>query len=240
MIDWALNKIICGDCLRELKRLPDACVQVVFADPPFNLKKNYKGYYDNLEVQDYVLWCKQWIGALVRITKPSGSILLHNIPKWLSYYAAYLNDTAYFRHWITWEAPTAPMGKTLQPAHYGILFYTKTNKSKIYELRHPHKRGRDGRLLKDYGGKKSILHPFGPLISDIWTDIHRIRHSKFRDSHPCQLPVILLERLLLMTTDEGDIVLDPFIGTGTTAIAAKKLNRRYIGIEHSNTYVNIA
>ncbi len=96
------------------------------------------------------------------------------------------------------------------------------------------------RLLADYGGKKKQIHPFGTLLSDVWTDIHRIRHSTRRDIHPCQLPVHLLERLILMATDEGDIVLDPFLGTGTTAIAAKKMGRRYIGIELDNDYVEIA
>jgi len=95
-------------------------------------------------------------------------------------------------------------------------------------------------LLKDYGGKKHLIHPFGTLVSDVWTDIHRIRHSKRRDEHPCQLPVHLLERLILMTTDVGDTVLDPFIGTGTFAIAAKRLGRKYIGIDIDDKYVAIS
>lgn len=84
------------------------------------------------------------------------------------------------------------------------------------------------------------MHPFGMLVSDVWTDIHRIRHNKRRDPHPCQLPIHLLERLILMTTDEGDLVLDPFLGTGTTAIAAKRLSRHYIGIELDPLYAQVA
>lgn len=95
-------------------------------------------------------------------------------------------------------------------------------------------------ILQDYGGKKAQMHQFGPLVSDVWTDIHRIRHKKRRDEHPCQLPMHLLERLLLMSSDEGDIILDPFIGTGTTAIAAKKLGRQFIGIDIDPKYVEIA
>jgi site-specific DNA-methyltransferase (adenine-specific) len=179
---------------------------------------------------------------MVRVTKPTGSIFLHNIPKWLTFYATYLNKYAHFKHWISWDAPTAPMGKSLQPAHYGILFYTKEAKgAKIYELRHPHKRDRkQGYLWKDYGGKKDGLHPFGPLISDVWTDIHRIKHNNKRDPHPCQLPIHLMDRLILLTTDEEDIVLDPFSGTGTTAIAAKRLGRKYIGFELDEQYVEIS
>ena len=237
-----LNKIIQGDCLDLFKNIPDNSIEMTFADPPFNLKKKYNSYKDSLEFKEYISWCEKWISEMVRVTKPSGSIFVHNIPKWLTYFAEILNEKADFKHWISWDAPTAPMGKTLQPSHYGILFYAKNQKElKFYEVRYPHKRDRKtGYLLKDYGGKKALLHPFGPLVSDVWTDIHRIKHNKNRDPHPCQLPIHLLERLILMTTDENDVILDPFMGTGTTAIAAKHLGRKYVGFELDQNYVKIA
>jgi site-specific DNA-methyltransferase (adenine-specific) len=242
MIDKYLNKILQGDCLELFKNIPDNSIDMAFADPPFNLQKKYTSYKDNLEFQEYLDWCERWIAEMVRVTKPTGSIFLHNIPKWLTFYATYLNKFAHFKHWISWDAPTAPMGKSLQPAHYGILFYTQGAKgAKIYELRHPHKRDRkQGYLWKDYGGKKDSLHPFGPLVSDVWTDIHRIKHNSKRDPHPCQLPLHLLDRLILLTTDENDIVLDPFSGTGTTAISAKRLGRQYIGFELDAKYAGIS
>ena len=238
MIENNINKIITGNCLELLKEIPNESVDMTFADPPFNLKKKYTNYHDSLEFKEYLDWCDKWIYEMVRITKPTGSIFIHNIPKWLSYYGKFLNEYANFKHWISWNAPTAPMGKSLQPAHYGILFYVKDIKqAKIYELRMPHERERKSSYLrKDYGGKKAGIHPYGPLVSDVWTDIHRIKHNKYRDEHPCQLPIHLLERLILMVTDEGDIVLDPFMGTGTTAIAAKKLGRKYIGFDLNEEY----
>jgi len=241
MIEKFLNKIIQGDCLSLLQQVPDNSVDMTFADPPFNLKKGYNSYKDSLKLQEYLDWCQTWIAEMVRITKPTGSIFVHNIPKWLIYYASFLNKQADFKHWISWDTPTAPMGKSLQPGHYGILFYAKDAKQlKYYEIRHPHKRTRKTKILaKDYGGKKSMLHPFGPLVSDVWTDIHRIKHNKFRDEHPCQLPIHLLERIILMSTNENDIVLDPFNGTGTTAIAAKRLGRQYIGFDLDEEYVRI-
>jgi site-specific DNA-methyltransferase (adenine-specific) len=135
-----------------------------------------------------------------------------------------------------------PLGKTLLPAHYGILFYTKEPKGfKFYEIRAPHNRCRIcNSYTKDYGGKKDQMHSFGALVSDVWTDIHRIRHSVRRDGHPCQLPIPLLERIVLMSTDPGDVVLDPFLGTGTTAIAAKTLGRHFVGIDIDPEYAKIA
>lgn len=241
MDNW-LDKIIIDDCLRVLKELPDNSIDVCFADPPFNLDKKYSSYRDSKSLDEYLAWCEQWLVELVRVTKPTGSILVHNIPKWLTYYAGILNRHAYFRHWIAWDAMSTPLGKTLLPAHYGILFYSKEHKgTKFYEIRAPHKKCREcDAYIKDYGGKKDQMHPFGYLVSDVWTDIHRIRHSSRRDEHPCQLPVHLLERLILMTTDENDVVLDPFLGTGTTAIAAKRLNRHFIGIELDPFYGEIS
>lgn len=241
MIDKYLNKIALGDCLQLFRSIPDNSIDITFADPPFNLKKKYNGYKDSLEFQEYLSWCKEWINEMVRITKPTGSIFIHNIPKWLTYYTAFLNELADFKHWISWDAPSGPMGKTLQPSHYGILYYAKDIKqNRFFEIRYPHKRCRKcGYLLKDYGGKKAGLHPLGPLVSDVWTDIHRIKHNKYRDEHPCQLPIHLLERIILMSTDENDIVLDPFVGTGTTVLAAKKLGRQYIGFDIDKKYVEI-
>jgi hypothetical protein len=79
----------------------------------------------------------------------------------------------------------------------------------------------------------------GPLVSDVWTDIHRCKHKKYRNEHPCQLPVALIERLILLCTDEGDSVFDCFLGTGTTAVAAKRLGRNYLGMEINDEYSKI-
>lgn len=240
MIEEYLNKIVQGDCLEIMRKIPDNSVDVTFADPPFNLKKKYNTYYDKHDVGEYLSWCKKWLTDMVRITKPAGSIFVHNVPKWLMYFGCYLNEIATFRHWIAWDAMGSPLGKTLLPNHYGILYYVKSDEFKFYDIRMLHKRCRNCHyILQDYGGKKSQLHQFGPLVSDVWIDIHRIRHKKRRDEHPCQLPIHLLERLLLMSSDEGDIVLDPFVGTGTTAIAAKKLGRKFIGIDIDPKYVEI-
>jgi len=236
-----INQIILGDCLEIMKQIPDNSVDMTFCDPPYNLKKSYEHYEDDKETRDYLAWCREWLHEMVRITRPTGSIFVINIPKWMTYFASYLNEKAYFKHWIAWDAMGAPLGKTLLPNHYGILWYVKSKDFKFYDMRGPHLRCRVCKeLLADYGGKKDLIHPFGTLVSDIWTDIHRYKHNVRRDEHPCQLPVHLLERLILMTTDEGDIVLDPMVGTGTTCVAAKRLGRRYIGIDVDQKYVEMA
>lgn len=237
-----IDTVTTGDCLEVMHKIEDNSVDMSFADPPFNLEKKYTSYKDQKPDKQYLNWCSNWLHELVRVTKPTGSIFVHNIPKWLTYFADILNEIAYFRHWIAWDAMSNPLGKTLLPAHYGILFYTKQpNGFKFYEIRAPHKRCRVcNSYVKDYGGKKDQMHSFGSLVSDVWTDIHRIRHSVRRDEHPCQLPLPILERIVLMSTDPGDVVLDPFLGTGTTAIAAKTLGRHFVGIDVDPKYSKIA
>jgi len=236
-----INQIICGDAIEIMRKIPNSSIDMTFADPPFNLNKKYGNYRDTKGEKEYIQWSEKWLAEMVRITKPTGSIFVHNIPKWLIHFANHLNKIAFFKHWIAWDSMGAPLGKTLLPSHYGILFYTKNQKGfKFNELRSPHKKcPHCGEMIKDYGGKKNQINPYGTLLSDVWSDIHRIRHGSRRDKHPCQLPEPLLERLILMTTNEGDVVLDPFIGAGTTVLAAKRLGRNFIGIDIDPQYKSI-
>ena len=237
-----LGKVHNMDCVDLMRSMPSDSMDMIFADPPFNLNKRYSSYKDNLPFNEYMAWTEEWLTEACRILKSDGSIFVYNIPRLLTYTSAILNELAEFRHWIAWNSNGQPLGKTLQPAHYGILFYTKDRNSKFYDVRAPHKTCRIcNSYLKDYGGKEHLRHEFGYQISDVWDDIHRVRHrSKRIDSHPCQLPIHLIERMILMTTDEGDIVFDPFCGGGSAAVASKQLGRRYIGVDIDQGYCDAA
>ena len=233
-----IGKVNLGDCVALMESLPAESAQLVFADPPFNLNKKYGKYKDNLPFDRYMSWTKEWITAAVNLLKPDGTLMLYNIPKLLTHSAPILNELCEFKHWIAWNSGGKPLGKTMQPAHYGILYYMKTERGKFYDVRAPHKQCRKCQAFtKDYGGKEHMRHPFGTQISDVWDDIHRVRHASKRISdHPCQLPVHLIERIILVTTDENDIVVDPFCGGGSAAVAAKQMGRRYIGAELDPVY----
>jgi DNA modification methylase len=235
-----LNVIHQGDTLEILKQYPDNSIDLVFADPPYNLDKEYGVYEDELDDKKYISWCNEWLEEYVRILKPTGSLFVLNLPRWSMCHAEYLNKRLYFQNWIAWDALSEPRGK-LMPAHYGLLFYTKhptnftfnyhqvgTLDARKYCLRASciKKRKEEGIDDKDY-------------LNDIWWDIHRIKHQRDRDYHPCQLPDALMERIILLSTNEGDVVLDTFIGTGTTAIVAAKHGRNYVGIDIDEQYVKI-
>lgn len=127
------------------------------------------------------------------------------------------------------------------PSHYALLFYTKHptnftfNYNRVAETDAPTFCLRSS-CIKER--KKQGIDPKVP-ITDIWWDIHRIKHKKERDPHPCQLPEKLMERIILLSTNEGDIVLDGLCGTGTTPIVAAKLRRKYIAIDIDENYVEI-
>ena len=241
-LEYPNYAVINSDCIDVMDSLPERSAQLVFADPPFNLNKNYNSYKDNIPFDEYFEWTRKWIESSLRILRDDGSLLIYNIPRLLIHTTSILNELAHFRHWIAWNSTGKPLGKTLQPAHYGILFYTKTKQSKFFDVRAPHKTCRKCKsFLKDYGGKEHLRHPFGYQISDVWDDIHRIRHASKRiESHPCQLPVHLIERAILMSTDPGDLVFDPFCGGGSGAVAAKQLGRDFIGAEIDPHYRDVS
>ena len=244
-----LDQIHQDDSLEFMSRLPGGCTDLVFADPPYNLQKDYSNYSDDQEDERYLLWCREWLAEYERILKPGGAMMVLNLPKWGIYHARELSQHLHLRNWIVWDAHSEPKGR-INPAHYTLLYFTKGPAPRVFNYASP-------------GGKKEfdipppVAHIYcrrpqcrnkrkrnqfddtAPL-TDIWTDIHRLRHRRDRDQHPCQLPEALMDRIIELTTMPGDIVLDAFGGAGTTALSARKLGRRFICIEIDKEYVGLA
>jgi site-specific DNA-methyltransferase (adenine-specific) len=234
------NVVHHGDALEVLREYPDNSIDLVFADPPYNLDKTYNIYEDEQEQEAYLAWCNAWLQEYIRILKPTGSLYLLNLPRWSMYHAAFLNQHLYFQNWIVWNALSEPRGK-LMPAHYSLLFYTKSptnftfNYDQVREIEPYHY------CLRASCVRKRRLMGINDkgMLTDIWSDVHRLKHRRDRDYHPCQLPDALMERIIRLSTNEGDIVLDALAGTGTTAVAAARLGRRYVAIEIDQKYVQI-
>ncbi|HMF57308.1 MAG TPA: site-specific DNA-methyltransferase [Pyrinomonadaceae bacterium] len=248
-----LNKVYQGDCISFLERVstlyPRELFDLVFADPPYNLKKGYDQYEDALAEQHYIEWCNRWLDGMARTLKPGGSLFVLNLPKWAIHHAAYLNRHLEFRHWITWDALSDPRGK-LMPAHYALLYYTKPGASPVFKYSNDRGIKSDQCVMppdsSEYCLRASCVKKRKRLgddkrdeLSDVWFGIHRIKHKRDRDAHPCQLPEKLMERIILLTTNRGELVFDPFCGAGTTALAARKLDRNFITIDLDPNYVRI-
>lgn len=223
------------DCIRVMNSLPNESVDLIFADPPFNLNKSYEsGINDKLSKEDYLSWTENWVRCCVDLLKEGGSLFIWNLPMWSTYIADILNKHLSFRHWIAVDVKyRLPIKNKLYPSHYALLYYTKGKKPNVFNAeRKPLDICRHcGGDIRDYGGYKNQLNLNGINLTDVWNDIAPVRHSKYKTRSSNELPIKLLERVISMTTNEGDTVFDPFGGSGTTFIASEILNRKWIGCE---------
>jgi site-specific DNA-methyltransferase (adenine-specific) len=232
-----LGALFAGDCMDVLPALAEASVNTVFADPPFNLGKEYGNSTDDKKPDDtYLEWCKAWISECVRILKPGGSLFIYNLPKWNILLGPYLASLEMdFRHWIAIEMSAClPISGRLHPSHYSLLYYTKGKPNTFRRIRTPVQTCRHcGKEVKDYGGHRDALNPNGITLKDVWTDIPPVRHWKFKSKkrRANALSTKLLDRVVEMSTVQGDLVLDPFGGSGTTFSVCEDKGRRWIGIE---------
>jgi len=231
-----LGKVYQADCMEFLGALKTASVHTIFADPPFNLKKHYgkNGNGDDLPAEKYLAWSRQWISESVRVLAPGGALFIYNLPKWLIEYGCYLNSMAEmnFKHWIAVDkAHSLPIPNRLSPSHYGMLYYIKGPKPRVFNrdaVRTPIQKCRHcGKDVKDYGGHKKYLNPKGLNLTDVWDDVPPVRHRKYKNRPANELAPIILERVIKLTTNPGDLICDPFAGGGVTAYVAERLNRRW-------------
>lgn len=246
-----------GDCLDLFKSVPDGSIDLVFADPPFNIGYNYDVYDDRRAEGDYLNWSRKWGAEVVRALKPDGTF-------WLAIgdeYAAELKVLFHrelglsFRSWVIWYYTFGVnCAKKFSRSHAHLLYFTKSDKE--FTFRDEAIRVPSARQLI-YADKRS--NPKGRLPDDTWI----LRPQQIPESfsaeedtwfvsrvcgtfkerkgwHGCQMPEKILGRIINACSHEGETVLDPFAGSGTTLAVAKKLNRRYLGFELSPEYAGRA
>ncbi|MBI5156812.1 MAG: site-specific DNA-methyltransferase [Acidimicrobiia bacterium] len=239
VLETPLGKLYRGDCLDLLAAMETASVDLVFADPPFNLKKDYgEGINDALADDDYLAWCHKWLAECVRVIADGGSIFVYNLPRWnveLGHYLTELGMT--FRHWIAIDIKMSlPIPGRLYPSHYSLLYYSNGKPKRFERPRVPIPTCRHcGGDIKDYGGHRNKLNPDGLNLTDVWVDIPPVRHRGLKRRGANELSERLLERVLTIASAEGDLVFDPFGGSGTTYAAAERMHRHWIGIELGDT-----
>jgi site-specific DNA-methyltransferase (adenine-specific) len=232
-----LGALFRGDVLKVLPAFADKCVDTVFADPPFNLGKQYGSKVnDQRDDAEYLDWCHRWINECVRILKPGGAFFLYNLPKWnipLGYFLGTLGME--FRHWIAISIKLLlPIPGRLYPAHYSLLYYTKGKPKTFRRIRTPIETCRHcGGEIRDYGGHRDAMNDKGVNLMDVWTDIPPVRHWKFKSKKRTAnaLSSKLLDRVVEMSTHENEVVLDPFGGSGTTYAVCERKKRRWVGID---------
>ena len=234
-----VNRIICGDCIEILSKIEAPFADLIFADPPFNIGYKYDKYYDKVKGKNYIAWTKDWMGACKNVLRPEGS-----------FYIAIGDDYAanikiigdelglVMRNWIIWYYTFGQQTKSKFARSHTHIFYFVNDKKNFTFNDRAVRVPSDRQLI--YNDKRA--NPAGKMPDDVWTQFSRVCGTfKERTSwHPCQMPESLLNRIISVSSNPGECVFDPFIGSGTTAVSAYQLNRKYSGIDISNDYVKNA
>jgi DNA modification methylase len=261
----AINKLILGDCLEVLKTIDSETIDLIYIDPPFFSNRTYeviwgdKGEIRSFEdrfsggIEHYIAWLKERIQEMHRILKPTGSIFVHCDWHADAYIRVYILDkvfgTSNFRNELIWgyKRPSAPKQKQLSRLHDNIFWYSKSA-TWIFNgdaIRVPYadssisRAGYVANASKMTDGGNVELKEGGKLPED-WWDIPMLKgNSKEWIGYPTQKPEKLLERIIQMSSNEDDLVLDCFVGGGTTIAVADKLSRNWIGIDQSVNAVKV-
>ena len=232
-----LNKIYSGDCIELMKTLPDKSIDLVFADPPFNIGIKYDVHNDNMSYQEYYDWSEQWITETYRLLKDNGTIYVAIGDEFAAEINILFKKTGfYFRNWIIWYYTFGQsQEKKFNRAHSNILYFTKDKK--VFTFNDKDIRIPSARQLV-YNDKRA--NPIGKIPDDVWQFSRVCGTFKERiGKHPCQMPENLLELIIKTSSNEGDLILDPFGGTGTTSAVVKKLARNFITMEISKEYYDV-
>lgn len=225
---------ICGDAIEEMKKIPDNSIHLIVTDPPYNLNKDYGNNTDNLEFNDYLEFSRQWLKEAKRVLTDDGSIYVFMGMKYISYIYSILEQelSMTFNSWITWYY-TQGIGKTkgFSPRHDDILLFTKSPKKFVFNLD-------DIRIPQKY--YRSVNNMRGANPGNVWEFSHMHYCNKNRKKHPTQKPEGLFERMILASSNEGDMILDPFVGSGTALRVCQQTNRNGIGIDINPEYIDMA
>lgn len=241
--------LIMGDVLEELGRMNSESVDMVFADPPFNIGLSYGESGESADRRskaEYEKWCRAWIYEGFRVLRPTGTFYLMTINKHLAFILPAMADRGVFVNLVQWKNVAAGNNKRSFWSYFQpIAVYGKTDgytfNPGAQELPTRFDRWNRDERPKGYN-----------FMPDFWPDIPfvyagSISHPEAilepgtnKKAHPAQMPVSLPGRAILFSTVEGDIILDPFSGSGSTGVAAVRLNRRFIGIEREPKYIELA
>lgn len=250
-MEW--DQVLVGDTLVEMSKLPAGSVDLVFADPPFNIGYEYDVYHDRRAKDDYLTWADKWLAGAVRLLTPHGSLFLAIGDEFVAEHKVRLDALGLtMRNWIVWHYTFGVnCSKKFNRSHAHILYYTRHPQTFTFNadgIRVPSAR------QTTYADRRA--NPRGKLPDDTWVlrpqeegkhfrpdsdtwYVSRVCGTfKERTGHPCQMPEAVLERIVRVASNPGDRVFDPFAGSGTTLAVAKKLGRTFLGVELSEQYAD--
>ena len=238
------HTIIYGDALKALKTLPANSVDLIFADPPYNIGKNFNGHIEKWATEEsYLKWCYEWLDLCIQKLKPNGSFYVMTATQFMPFFDIYLRKEMTILSRLIWSYDSSGVQAK---KHYGsmyepILFCVKDKNNYTFNAADILVEAKTGakRKLIDYRKAVPTIYNSEKVPGNVW-EIPRVRYRMDEyEKHPTQKPIALLERIIKASSNEGDIVLDPFSGTFTTCFVAKALKRNSIGVEIQDEYIKI-
>jgi site-specific DNA-methyltransferase (adenine-specific) len=235
-----LNKILNEDMLKGIDRVPNNFVDLIVTDPPYCLGKDYGNNSDKLKPKDYLEWSKKWIDAVIPKLKNTGSFYIFLTWQHSPEIFSYMKTRMIMMNEIIWDRKVPSMGgstRKFSSVHDNIGFFVKTKNYyfDIDAVRIPYDaETKKARTRSIFVGKKWLEIGYNP--KDLWSVTRIHAEDPERENHPTQKPLEIIERIIKASCPEQGVVLDPFMGSGTTAVACIKLNRNYIGFEINPDY----
>ncbi|MET3117637.1 site-specific DNA-methyltransferase (adenine-specific) [Undibacterium sp. GrIS 1.8] len=234
------NQIFCEDALIGLARIPDASVDLLLADPPYGLGKDYGNDSDKMASADYLAWTEQWIDTALPKLKENGSLYIFLTWRYSPEIFVMLKQRMSMMNEIIWDRRVPSMGGSVRKyssVHDSIGFFVKA-KDYYFDLdaiRIPYDAvTKKARSRKIFEGAKWLELGYNP--KDIWSVSRLHREHAEREDHPTQKPLEIIERMIKASCPVGGVVLDPFMGSGTTAVAARNCGRDFVGFELNQDY----
>jgi adenine-specific DNA-methyltransferase len=238
------HQVVYGDALEYLRSMPDKSVDLIFCDPPYNIGKNFNGRKDRWASDEaYLSWCYQWIELCIKKLKPTGTIYVMAATQNMPYIDIFIRSHVTILSRIIWYYDSSGVqarkyfGSLYEPILHCVKDprnYTFNTNSILVEARTGAKRN-----LIDYRKPVPAMYNSTKVPGNVW-EIPRVRYRMPEyETHPTQKPIELLKRIILASSNPGDLILDPFSGTFTTSFVAKETQRLSIGIEIEEAYVKI-
>ncbi len=237
-------RIIHGDAVIALSNLPDESVDLIFADPPYNIGKDFSGRKDKWDSEEeYLKWCYSWLDLCIQKLKPNGSFYVMTATQFVPFFDIYLRNKINILSRIVWyyDSSGVQAKKYFGSMYEPILFCVKDKNNYTFNTDDILVEAKTGskRKLIDYRKNPPQPYKTEKIPGNVW-EFARVRYRMPEyENHPTQKPISLLERIITASSNIGDVVLDPFSGTFTTCFVAKKLKRRFIGMELQEEYVKI-
>ena len=242
MTAW-VNQVFCEDALEGLGRIPDGSIDLILTDPPYNLGKDYGNGSDQQSVEAYLAWTEQWIDKALPKLKANGSLYIFLTWRFAPEIFVMLKKRMTMMNEIIWDRRVPSMGgstRSFSSVHDTIGFFVN-RKDYYFDLdavRIPYDaETKKARSRSIFVGAKWLEVGYNP--KDLWSVSRLHREHPERADHPTQKPLEIIERMIKASCPPGGVVLDPFMGSGTTALAAKRLGRQYAGFELNPAYCEI-